>query len=413
LTHARLSLPATIAIATGAVAVLGGAAALAMHVLHGTSAPDATTGVSELGTTAPASPATPATAQRHGLDARYLALDKTELSTAKDATSPAAFERMLAADGPGWAAADGTISVPLDGGRTLWLFGDTLMDLPNPDGTIRRNADFIRNSAILQDGGTATTLATGTARDAGDFLTPTRAGEWYWPGAGVQQGSDVVLFMQRMHQTATGAQGWNFASRGTDLVRLDTKTLAVRDTTAVPSSANTDWGTALASDAQHTYVYGMRTGDGPFDRFAVVARAPKGQVGDAPFEYWDGKRWQGDETKAAPLANGLSNQYSVLRTPDGKWAMVSQQLFFGTALNARTADHPQGPWSDWHEIDPGPKQAPGTISYNAQVHPSLGADGKLLVSWNMNRSDAQLPTEATIGTYRPQFRAVEASRLDQ
>jgi hypothetical protein len=93
--------------------------------------------------------------------------------------------------------------------------------------------------------------------------------------------------------------------------------------------------------------------------------------------------------------------------------MVSQELFFGTGLLARTADSPEGPWSDWRTIDPGPAKAEGQISYNAQVHPSLGADGKLLVSWNMNRSDAQLPTEATIGTYRPQFRAVEASRLDQ
>jgi hypothetical protein len=412
LTHARLPLPATAAgkaaAAVGALAVLGGAAAIAVGLLHGKQKVDATLGEHELGTKPPIT----TTAQRHGLDARYVAFDKAGPTPAKDATTPGAFERMFGADRPGWAAADGTISVPLDDGRTLWLFGDTIMDLPGTHGTIRHDADFIRNSAVLQDGATATTLATGTAQDAGDFLHPAKADEWYWPGAGVQQGSDVVLFMQRMHQTATGAQGWNFASRGTDLVRLDAKTLAVKGATAVPSSANTDWGTAIAPDAQHTYVYGMRTGSGPFDRFAVVARAPKDHVGDAPLEYWDGTRWQADEAKAAPLANGLSNQYSVLRTPDGQWAMVSQSLFFGTALNARTADHPQGPWSDWHEIDPGPTKAPGTISYNAQVHPALSADGKLLVSWNTNRSDGQLPTEGTLDTYRPRFRAVAVDRLD-
>jgi hypothetical protein len=93
--------------------------------------------------------------------------------------------------------------------------------------------------------------------------------------------------------------------------------------------------------------------------------------------------------------------------------MVSQELFFGTGLRVRTADAPQGPWSEWRMIDPGPEQPrAGGISYNAQVHPAFTADGQLLASWNMNRSDGQLPGPGELDEYRPVFRAIDADALD-
>jgi hypothetical protein len=342
--------------------------------------------------------------------AGYLQLTKIGPRAADSATDPAAFHDVLAADGPGWAASDGTISVPLPDGRSLWLFGDTLMNLPNADGSLRRNADFVRNSAILLDGNRATTLVTGTAQDAGDFLHPEDPSEWYWPGHGTVQDDDLLLFMGRVHSTADGAPGWNFAGNGSDLLRLDLRDLSVKERIHMPGGARFDWGTAVISDRTHTYVYGFQ-GEG-FERHAHVARVPKGQLGDAPFEFWDGHGWTKDVEQSVPIADGVSNSYSVTRTPAGKWAMVSQELFFGTGLQVRTADSPAGPWSDWRSIDPGPAKAEGQISYNAQVHPEFTEDGKLLASWNMNRSDATLPSPDQLEGYRPQFRAVDASLLD-
>ena len=93
--------------------------------------------------------------------------------------------------------------------------------------------------------------------------------------------------------------------------------------------------------------------------------------------------------------------------------MVSQELFFGTGLQVRTADAPQGPWSAWRTIDPGPTKPPGAISYNAQVHPTYTDDGQLLASWNMNRADGQLPGPDELDQYRPVFRSIDADLLDR
>lgn len=424
----------------GAATVLGGAAFVGYRALHhdragdpsSPSAPsgDAKIGPTELGTIAPRS-----TPPRTGAStpiaptptastpvasapittvpgAEYLQLTKTGPRAATSATDPAAFQQLLAADGPGWAAADGTISIPLPDGQALWLFGDTIVNLPKADGSLRRNADFVRNSAILHDGATATTVMHGTARDADDFLKPANPDEWYWPGHGIAQGDELMVFMGRVHKTADGAQGWNFEGLGTDLVRLDLHDLSVKERIAMPGGKGTEWGTAVIEDKQHTYVYGFQGGDG-FDRHAVVARAPKGELGDAPFEYWDGKRWQADAANAAHVADGPSNSFSVVRTPEGKFAMVSQELFFGTGLQVRTSDAPQGPWSERRTIDPGPPKPANGISYNAQAHPTFTEDGKLLASWNMNRSDGQLPGPNQLDGYRPVFRSVDANLLDE
>lgn len=399
-------------LALGAAVVLGGAALLGYQALRGDEPPAASRGADDIGNAPPAAtPPLEPIATTPG--AGYLQLAKTGPRVADSATDPAAFQALLDSDGPGWAAADGTISIPLPDGKALWLFGDTLVNLPNADGSLRRNADFVRNSAILHDGATATTLMTGTTQDAGDFLAPANPDEWYWPGHGIAEGDELVVFMGRVRKTAEGAPGWNFEGAGSDMLRLDLQDLSVKERIAMPGGRGTDWGTAVIEHGAHTYVYGFKGyDDDPYRRESIVARAKAGHLKDGDFEYWDGRGWTSDATKVAPVTDGVSNSYSVVRTPEGRFAMVSQELFFGTGLRVRTADSPQGPWSEWRTIDPGPPKAPDGISYNAQVHPGFSADGKLLASWNMNRSDGQLPGPGELDGYRPVFRAVDAKLLD-
>jgi hypothetical protein len=345
--------------------------------------------------------------------AHLLALTKTGPTPAVSASDPGSFMAMLNTFGPGWAAADGTISIPLPDGKTLWLFGDTLLNMPNPNGTLRRNADFVRNSAILHDGATATTLLTGTAQDAGDFLEPADPKEWYWPGHGIVEGDELVVFMGRVRKTPTGAPGWNFEGVGSDMLRLNLSDLSVKSRTPMPGSTGTDWGSAVIDDGTHTYVFGAHTRPNePYYRGALLARTASGHLKEAAFEYWNGSGWSADPAAAKPVIDGVSPSYSVVRTPLGRYAMVSQEWFFGTKLNVRTADTPAGPWSEWRTIDDGPPKAPDIISYNAQVHPRFTADGKLLASWNMNRSDGQLPGPNQLDGYRPVFRALDVNLLD-
>jgi hypothetical protein len=379
--------------------------------------PPSTTKPEPVATTAPAAPAAPVEppiATRPG--SQLLALTKKIDAPATKASDPASFAALLNTRGPGWAAADGTISIPLPDGKALWLFGDTLVNLPQPDGSLKLNADFVRNSAILHDGANATTLLTGTNKDAGDFLKPADPNEWYWPGSGIVEGDELIVFMGRVRKTAEGSPGWNFEGVGSDMVRLDLHDLSVKGRTPMPEGApgtKTDWGSAVVEDAGHTYVYGFRGNpDDPYQRESVVARTATDHLKDGAFEYWDGAAWSTDPAKAAPVATGLSNSYSVTRTPNGRFAMVSQEVFFGTKLNVRTADSPEGPWSDWHTVDEGPTKGPNQISYNAQVHPTFTADGKMLASWNINTDNGRLPGPDELDGYRPVFRAIDVDAIE-
>ncbi|MCW2928773.1 MAG: hypothetical protein JWM86_2741, partial [Thermoleophilia bacterium] len=409
---ATLRTPTGVAVAAAGVVALAGAAALGAHLLGRAPGSPASTdprdGAVSIGDAPPAGAAPGVTTPPRTVPGPHLlALDKHATRPATSATDPASFDALLRADGPGWAAADGTISVSLPDGRVLWLFADTILDLPNADGTLRRNADFVRNSAVLHDGATATTLVSGTTRDASDFLKPAQPGQWYWPGHGMVEGNELVLFMSRMEQTTAGAPGWNMRQVGVDMVRLRLDDLSLVERVPVPDSERLEWGTAVVSDDTHTYVYGFEnTDDDVYQRWAHVARVPKGELHGGGLEYWDGHGWNSDSAKSARIAKDLSNSFSVIRTPGGKWAMVSQELFFGTKLQAKLADSPQGPWSDWKTIDAGPAKPPGTISYNAQVHPAFTDDGTLLASWNFNREDTKLPSPSQLETYRPRFRAI-------
>ena len=329
---------------------------------------------------------------------------------ATSATDPGAFHHMLATRGPGWAAADGTISVPLQDGSHLWLFGDTILNLKAYDGSLRLNADFVRNSAVLHQGAEARTLVKGNTFEAEDFLKPTQPGQWYWPGHGVAERDEVVLFMHRI-TTAPGPSGWNFKAVGTDMVRLDAHDLSVKSRREMPGGADTKWGVSVVSDDEYTYVYGMEKQAGPFDRWATVARAPKDHVGDSRLEYWNGERWTHDPQGAARIGAGVSDAFTVRQTPDGRWALITQEIIFGKGIRVAVSDSPAGPFTNFHRIDPGPTVNNGEISYNAQVHPSFDRDGKMLVSWNINRTDASLPGPNELDSYQPRFKAVDLDKL--
>jgi len=358
----------------------------------------------------PAELAPPQPAMRLGTlpGTQLLQLTKTTPAPAVSAADPASFNALLRAEGLGWAASDGTISVPLRDAKRLWLFGDTIVNLPNADGSLRRNADFVRNSAILHDGATATTLLTGTTQDAGDFLRPERPDEWYWPGHGIAEDDEVVLFMGRVRENG-GASDWNFEGAGTDLVRLRASNLDVLERRPIPGTAAMNWGQYIVSDAAYTYIYGMQGGEGGG---AKVARVPLGHVRDAPFEYWDGAGWSADESGAAIMGDAPSNQFTVVRTPQGKWAMLSQESYFQPGLLVATADTPVGPFTDWRKIDEGPAVGANQIVYNANAQPSFADDGKLLVSWNTQTNVGHLPGPDELEGYRPQFRAIDAASLD-
>jgi hypothetical protein len=272
---------------------------------------------------------------------------------------------------------------------------------------------MVRNTAVVQDGAQLTTFTRGTAQRPEALYAPkSGSAEWYWPLSGAREGADLVLLMARM-KPAAGEAGWQFAGAGSDLLRVDPETLAVRESKHLPGDDATAWGAALVSDSNYDYSYGVRDAGHGARRDLLVSRSPRdARIGES-LEYFTGTTWSPDVADAAPIMHDVSNQLSVIRSANGGWTLVSQQLGFGTALTAATGTRPEGPFSSPRVIDPGPQLGAGLISYNATVHPSLSTDDALLASWSVNRSDGRLPAPHELDTYRPQFRSVDRSQLER
>lgn len=321
-----------------------------------------------------------------------------------DARDPAAFERLFSSAGPGWKAGDGTISVPLDDGRSIWLFGDSIVEQPNGSRTM------VRNAAVRTDGSRTTLLG-----EPGTLLAPSQPDTWYWPAGGVQQGDELALFMgkvQHARDVAPGPAEWNFRGAGSDLVIVDAQTMRPRAVHELPGGAAMTWGAATLRSGGYTYVYGFEQGDDPLERFVHVARIRDGRLGREPMEHWDGAGWSHDVTRSARVADGVSNQFSVVELPSGRFALLSQELMLSAALTSRTAPTPIGPWGSPRIVDPGPSLSPGTFSYNAMAHPQFTADGKLLVSWNRNRASIPGQLLPDAAEYRATFRSVPLGSLE-
>jgi hypothetical protein len=128
----------------------------------------------------------------------------------------------------------------------------------------------------------------------------------------------------------------------------------------------------VAFERHDGYVYMFGTPNGRFGA-AHVARVPEAQILDkTAYSYWNGTTWGADETAAAaivpPNVAELSVQYSEYT---GGWLMTYLDENLDVVL--RTADSPEGPWSDRQRLASF-ADFPGL--YGGFLHP-WSADGEL------------------------------------
>lgn len=344
-------------------------------------------------------------------DQRPLAAGATSTS-ATSARADAAIAHLRGARvEDGFTGGDATYSVPLAGGRTAWIFGDSFIGGVQPDGS--RSSEpttFVRNSIVLQDDPTTFRTVTGRADGAPvDAVLPpgmrvnrdgTGPHEWYWPGHGTTRGDDLLVFMNRF-DTPPGdnGMGWTWRHHGTDLARLDAATGALREITRVVDDGRVHWGSAVLERGPHTYVYGAEDDPAARTKHVHVARVAREEL-DRPesWRYWDGADWASDAARSARIASGASMQFGVVDAVDGSTLLVTQDGF-DPAIRVMRATEPHGPYSTPVEVARIPDQPNGRHVYNAVPHPQFTDDQGLLVSYNVGGADFMLDHES----YRPGF----------
>ena len=317
------------------------------------------------------------------------------------------FNQLFQRSGNGWTGGDGTLSIGLPDGRTLWLFGDTFLGHVRPDGTRSTDSPLIRNSLVAQEGTILTTLHGGTTDRPVAFLVPATAGAWYWPGDGLVSEELLQVFYHRFRQDRPGMWGW--AWDGTVIAEIDLPALTLVRVVAVPDDHGIAYGAALLEADGWVYIFGTE------QRGAIkhlhVARAAPGELNHA-WSFWSGRNWSADPGASRAVLAGVSSQFGVVDTGNGIGLVtMDERQPFSDRLVVYFSDTPTGPWSGPVEIYRAPEADSDVAAYNPFVHSQFKNREGDLVSYNINHVHDPDTLYDDVSLYRPRFIRVDLKAL--
>ncbi len=315
-------------------------------------------------------------------------------------TAPAPEYENLFQRTSGWTGADGTYSAPLHNGQTLWGFSDTFFgDIV--EGRRVEPFRFVNNSFILEGQADTKVLKA-------PVFTPPSGGGWFWLFDLVKEENFEILLGQF---EGTGDGGFGFQQSGLWWARFaidpQSSQITVREYRKLPTFERKGkelitFGPAILETPSWLYLYGVHDKVG--ERLAVIARVPRGQLGQpGAWRFFDGKTWSADMWKCSSLFGGAAMESSVHRTRSGAYLYVgSDESGLSSRIVARLATTPEGPWGPTFPIYNAPEHEGEIFAYNAKAHPHLSRDGRILISYNVNTSNLErVVAEADI--YRPRF----------
>jgi len=319
------------------------------------------------------------------------------------------FNRLFERRGDGWTGGDGTVSILLPDGRTVWLFGDTLLGTVSADDKRPADTPFIRNSMVVQNGTRMETLLHFAREEPTAFFAPSSTDQWFWPGHGTVDGNQLKIFLHRFEQTEPKLWAWRWV--GTDLASVSLTSLALNGIEPAPSENGIIYGVCLLQADEHIYIYG--TADQNHPREAHLARAPAGRI-RGPWTYFSGTSWSDKPTASRSILAGVSTQYSVIHagrhfylfTMDGRTA-------FSNIIVVYRADQPHGPWQGPLTVYQAPETNSQVAAYNPFAHPQFSKDNRVLLSYNLNHVSDPNALYQDASVYRPRFIRVDISEVDR
>ncbi len=332
-----------------------------------------------------------------------------------------AFTKMYMPDQGGVIAADGTMSILLDDGSSLFMTGDCFIGKA-VDGKMDTNMELLNNSLvhISADGKYLGSIFNGTLEKPETLCVPLEAKDykehvWYWPGHGFQVGNTLHTFWSKFYQAEEGQ--WGFRYLGLDYIRFDMNDYSIlAQEELYGKDCPVHWGTSVMKVGDLYYVYGTRSDIYSADLRVSRAKydAAAGKLG--AFEYFDGQGWNTDPA-ASGACEGLdipvSEQLSVFKHGD-KYVLLSQRRAQQAGdIYTFVADSPTGPWynKQLHYTTTEQVENPTLFTYNAMAHPQyINENDELLICYNIN---SYVPSDlyTNVQFYRPVFLRVPMSRI--
>jgi len=320
----------------------------------------------------------------------------------------------------GWLGGDAAYSVPLDFGRSLWLFGDTFVGKNQQ--TTRAGAFLVHNSIAISEcpaGGRWKIDYHWTRAEAGQspraFFDPGDPSHYWWPFDGfVHEGVLFVGLLSVEPSPPRGPLALPFRFSGMQLARIENPEAppsAWRSEIIALSSSRVAFpGAAMVIDGDHLYLFAfLDRDDTHYPR--ILTRLPLAALGNGAktlpeqFETLtrDGSWQPGLVPEAAQiLMEDNASEMSVHFHPAlGKWVAVYSypdlrpgfpQAPPADDLWLRTADALAGPWSQRVSIYRVPELStsssvprdPNTFCYAGKEHPQFARAGTLFVTYVCN-----------------------------
>jgi len=275
----------------------------------------------------------------------------------------------------------------LVGGRILWVFGDTLFRTADEEGShLRSNTsarsdpdDPFRLDDPVTDQGLPVQFVPFDDLEAEyNHLSgrpDDRIAVWPTSVLAMPDGSAVVFY--REVKVSPGALNLDVLASGVATVAPGAVT-AVRDPGLLFSEPDPVFSAGAALADGQVYLYGCARIEGP--RFGCrVARAPLAGIHDrSAYEFWDGTEWTDDAGRAVFVLDGPSGGPSVSWNPWLEKYLAVYTLGLTNRVMMRTADRPEGPWSEPVEAFVG-APTEGAFNYAAFEHPELAReDGRVV-----------------------------------
>lgn len=286
---------------------------------------------------------------------------------------------------PRWLGSDGAYSVPLEDGRILWLFGDTLVATTPTH--VRSESAFIRNSIGIQHGSDP---STATMRFYWREIAGAPASyfaedgdRWFWPKHGLQIGETLVVVLNRIRLKPNEPCCFNFANAGWRLAIVDDvsgepdqwRVKVVAPPAGIPAPVP-EAGVSVGE-----YAVFLAQGEN-FAGHLVRWRLEDLASGRLSREEW----WAGPRGWVrSPLLHGPPSRIIEKVGPEAslhfdsrvnRWVLVWTEGFGPATVVVSFASSIEGPWSAPVEVYHPPEgDRRGNLIYAGKGHPELdGAD---------------------------------------
>lgn len=328
------------------------------------------------------------------------------------------FARTLIPDRGSVTGGDGTYSIALPDGRSVFLMGDSYIG-PVTNGARSMQDHMFRNTYIMYDHGRVSAIYGANGEKSSAAVPPGVTNEhqkWYWPGHGFVSNNKLYIFQTLMYQGEAGM--WGFRYEATDILEYDLPEMKLKQTSRVPYQGSKDihYGMAAFKENDFVYIYAqvdVDNGSNPISD-AFVARTTLENL-YTKWEYFDGSSWSSNSLDAVKMQGlstvPVSSQFNVFKL-GGKYVLLTQKKQFKSGeIYTFISDNPQGPWYNKQLIYTCSEQnSPNLFCYNAMAHPQFIKDGMILISYNVNNEDF-VQQHTDVSTYRPRFFWVKTDKI--